>query len=115
MSSHLVASGPPSHSGYKEEVGQTALVTRFTAAATTPPSNPSPIEREPLPAAGSATAFTTANTTSLCHPSFPTVAALAQIFTDEPAMAGSSSNPSDGQMLLHLSLSSFHETSSRSI
>ena len=36
-----------------------ALDTRFTVAATTPPSNPSPIVREALPAAGSATAFAT--------------------------------------------------------
>ena len=63
-----MASGPPSHSGYKEEVGQTALVTRFTAAATTPPANSSPIEREALPAAGSATAVATTAT--------PTVVAL---------------------------------------
>ena len=33
--------------------------TRFTATATTPPSNPSPIMREALPAAESATAFAT--------------------------------------------------------
>ena len=33
--------------------------TRLTAAATTPPSNPSPIEREALPVAESATAFAT--------------------------------------------------------
>ena len=80
--------------------------TRFTAATTTPPSNPSPIEREALAAAGNATAFATTNllTDTLWSPT-PTVAARVQSFTDEPAMVGSSSNPSDGQMLLHLPLS----------
>ena len=90
--------------------------TRFTAATTTPPSNPSPIEREALLAAGSVTSFATTNlfTDTFSSPT-PTVAARAQSFIDEPAMAWSSSNPSDGQMLLHLSLSLFSEASSRSI
>ena len=118
MPNHLVAGEPPSHIAYIEEVGQTARDMRFTAAATTPPSNPSLIEREALPAVGSATAFATTNlfTDTLSSPT-PTVAARAQSFTDEPAMAGSSSNPSDGQMLLHLplSLSPSPEASSRYI
>ena len=74
--------------------------TRFTAVATTPPSNPSPIEREALLAAGSVTSFATTNLfTDTLSSTTPTVAAHAQSFTDEPTMAtmaGSSSDPSDG-------------------
>ena len=92
-----MASGPPSHSAYKEEVGQTVHVTRF-AATTAHCPNPNPIQRVALPAAGS----TTASTTTAGLHTYTKRRCLAQIFIDEPVKAGSSS---DGQMLLHLSLS----------
>ena len=86
-----MASGPPSHSAYKEEVGQTAHGTRFVA---TTAHCPNPIQRVALPAAGS----TTASTTTAGLHTYTKRRCLAQIFIDEPAKAVSSS---DGQMFLH--------------
>jgi hypothetical protein len=77
-----VAGGPLSRSAINRRWGPVVRVTRFTVAASTPPRNPTD--------QGGAASDGKLHRRRHCSTASPPIAALAQNFTNDPVMAGSS-------------------------